>query len=167
MKRILLAALATVQTAVLAYGAADLTLSTGVQFLPGPRLVDGSDLNVMLGAVNTLRDQMDGTAALSPKCTVTGATPQTCNGVSGVVTTGTLTTAAVTNAAYVINNSSVTAASVIQCTDQGYSGTLFTAGIPELITCVPGAGTITVNISNTHATNALSDSVKIGFRVVN
>jgi hypothetical protein len=121
----------------------------------------------MLAAVNLLNDKTDGTAPITPACTVTGATPQTCNGVSGVVTTGTLTTAAVTDAAYVINDSSVTAASVIQCSDQGYSGTLFTAGLPELITCVPGAGTITVHISNTHATVALNGTVKIGFRVAN
>lgn len=167
MKRFLLAAMATALTAVVAFAAADLTLSTGTKFLPGPRLIDGNDLNIVLQAVNDLRDQMDGTKAITPSCTITGATPQTCNGVKGVVTTGTLTTAAVTNAAFVINNSSVTGASVVQCTDQGYSGALFTAGVPELVTCVPGTGTITVNISNTHATNALNGTVKIGFSVQN
>lgn len=100
-------------------------------------------------------------------CTVTGATPQTCNGASGAVTTGTLTTAAVTNAAYVINNSAVAATSRISCSLQSYSGTLVTNGIPVPVTCVPGAGTITVNMTNVHATNALNGVIVIGFNVAN
>jgi len=100
-------------------------------------------------------------------CTVTGATPQTCNGQRGIVTTGTLTTAAVTNAAYVINNSSVTSTSLIACTLQAYSGTLVTNGLPVAMTCVPGSGTITVNITNIHSVNALNGTVQIGFTVLN
>lgn len=100
-------------------------------------------------------------------CTATGTTPQTCNGIRGVVTTGTLTTAAVTNAAFVINDSSVTTGSVIMCSDQGYSGTLVTNGEPVFSSCVPGTGTITVNITNVHATNALNGTIQIGFTVFN
>lgn len=100
-------------------------------------------------------------------CTITGTTPQTCNAMSGVVTTGTLTTAAATNAAFTINNSSVVAASRVHCTNLGYSGTLVTNGYPLFLTCVPGAGTITVNITNTHAANALNGTVAIGFTVIN
>lgn len=100
-------------------------------------------------------------------CTVTGASPQTCNGQRGIVTSGTLTTAAATNAAYTINNSSVTASSLVQCTVQGYSGTLVTNGYPTIMSCVPGSGAITVNITNTHAANALSGTVAIGFAVLN
>lgn len=110
---------------------------------------------------------IDGGISFPNVCTVTGATPQTCNGSSGAVTTGTLTTAAATNAAYVINNTSVTAASRIQCTLQSYSGTIITNGIPVPVTCVPGAGTITVNLTNIHASNALNGTVVIGFRVDN
>jgi hypothetical protein len=99
-------------------------------------------------------------------CTVAGATPVTCNGQRGVATTGTLTTAGATAAtAYVINDSSVAATDVIQCTDLGYSGTLVTNGYPWIASCVPGSGTITVNIVNTHATSALNGTVKIGFVV--
>lgn len=100
-------------------------------------------------------------------CTITGASPQTCNGSEGVVTTGTLTTAAATDASYTINNSSVSATSVVQCTDEGYSGTLVTNGYPVLMVCIPGSGTITVHITNLHATNALSGTVQIGFNVFN
>lgn len=106
-----------------------------------------------------------GTGGLS--CTGSGATPQTCNGQRGIVTTNSLTTAAATNAAYVINNSSVTTSSMVHCTNQGYSGTIVTNGYPVIMTCVPGSGTITVNITNTHAANALSGTVQIGFTVMN
>lgn len=100
-------------------------------------------------------------------CTVSGATPQTCNGFQGVATTASLTTAAATNAAYVINNSSVAATSRVHCQNLGYSGTLVTNGYPTILSCVPGAGTITVNITNTHAANAMSGTVAIGFTVFN
>lgn len=95
-------------------------------------------------------------------CSASGATPQTCNGTRGFVTTNSLATAATTNAAYVINDSSVNAGSLIQCENLGYSGTIVTNGIPVFISCVPGAGTITVNITNAGA-NALSGTILIGF----
>jgi len=98
-------------------------------------------------------------------CTASGATPQTCNGTRGVVTTNSLSTAAATNAVYVINNNLVTAASNIGCQTQAYSGTLVTNGYPTILSCVPGPGTITVNITNTHAANALAGTVAIGFTI--
>lgn len=100
-------------------------------------------------------------------CTVTGATPQTCNGQRGIVTTGTLTTAAATSASYVINNSSVAATSLITCEVNAYSGTISTNGNPITEECVPGAGTITVSVRNINAANALNGAVGIGFAVLN
>lgn len=100
-------------------------------------------------------------------CTITGASPQICNGFQGVVTSGTLTTAAVTNAAYTITNSSVAATSRVSCQIQGYSGTLVTNGIPVIASCVPGAGSLVVNITNVHAANAMNGTVAIGFTVYN
>jgi hypothetical protein len=100
-------------------------------------------------------------------CTVAGATPQTCNGQRGIVTTNSLATAAATDATYVINNASVTASSLVVVTDVGYSGTLVTNGYPVLMSAVPGAGTITLHITNLHGANALSGTVKLGFAVLN
>lgn len=110
---------------------------------------------------------LDGQMIISSVCTASGSTPQTCNSISGAVTTNSLATAAATNAAYVINNNTVVATSRVNCTVLGYSGTLVTNGYPQILTCVPGAGTITVNITNTHAANALSGTVVIGFMVFN
>lgn len=100
-------------------------------------------------------------------CSASGATPQTCNGQRGIVTTNSLSTAAATDASFVVNDSSVTASSLVQCTAQAYSGTLVTNGYPVIMTCVPGSGTITVHITNTHPSNALAGTVKIGFTVLN
>jgi len=100
-------------------------------------------------------------------CTVTGATPQTCNGQRGIVTTGTLTTATSTASTYQINNSSVTTSSMVQCTLQAYSGTYFTNGIPVILDCKPGSGSITVDFANINGTNALNGTLAIGFAVLN
>ena len=100
-------------------------------------------------------------------CTASGATPQTCNGQRGTVTTNSLSTAAATDASYVINNSSVSSASLVVCSINAYSGTLSTNGDPVVTQCVPGSGTITVNVRNVHAANALSGTVAISFAVQN
>jgi hypothetical protein len=160
--------LAGLAAAGVAYGANDITLSTGTQFLPGPRMVDGNDLNIMLGVINKVQDQLDGTKSVGG-CVVVGpqATPATCNGVRGTVVTTALTNAAGANFAYTINNNLVTAASVIDCTLQAYSGTYTTNGIPIIVSCVPGAGSFIVNLGNAHGANALNGTVKIGFVITN
>lgn len=118
------------------------------------------DPSQQLGNLNTIIAGVNGTP-----CSATGASPQTCNGTRGTVTTGTLATAAATNAAFTINNSAVAANSQIVCSVLAYSGTIVTNGYPTIMTCVPTAGVITVNITNTHAANALNGTVTIGFVV--
>lgn len=99
-------------------------------------------------------------------CTASGATPQTCNGQRGLVTTNSLSTAATTDATFQINDNSVTAASMIQCTLDTYSGTMVTNGIPVVTLCVPASGNITVHITNVGA-NAMGGTVGIAFVVMN
>lgn len=110
---------------------------------------------------------LDGDLIIPNVCTITGATPQTCNARSGAVTTGTLTTAAVTNAAYVINNSAVVATSRVYCQILAYSGTPVTNGIPVIVACAPAAGTITLQITNAHASNAMNGTLVLAFWVLN
>lgn len=98
-------------------------------------------------------------------CTATGTTPQTCNATKGSVTTGTLTTAAVTAGSYVINNVNANTNSVMSCQLASYSGTLFTNGLPQLMTCTPGAGTITIGFANVHASNALNGTITWHFTI--
>lgn len=143
-QRLLLAAALFVPSTVLAAQVAPIT---------GP-----VDVGNAVGVLNTLASQINGSA-----CSASGASPQTCNGTRGSVVTGTLTTAAATNATYVINNSLVNASSIVICDVLAYSGTLVTNGYPMVMVCTPAAGTITVNITNVHPSNALNGTLTIGF----
>jgi hypothetical protein len=124
----------------------------------------GADANANL----SLKGNGTGLALLGQTiCTVSGATPQTCNGQRGIATTASLSTAAATATTYVINNTSVTASSLVHCESQGYSGTYVTNGYPVIMECKPGSGTITVGITNIHSANALSGTLALGFTVMN
>lgn len=148
LKRLLIAAvLASIPCGVFAAAVAPIT----GQALDPANII--STLNTVIGQLN------------GAPCVASGATPQTCNGTRGLVTTNSLSTAAVTNAAFVINDSIVTAGTFVSCNLTAYSGTLVTNGVPVILTCVPGAGTITVNIYNAGATNALSGTLNISFTV--
>ncbi len=129
---------------------------------PGPRLIDGAIINQLIDRLSG-----SGSPGFPASCSVTGASPQTCNGYRGTVTTGTLTTAGVTNAAFTINNNIVTATSIVSCDISGYTGTLVTNGIPVVTTCVASAGVLTANVTNVHASNALNGAVTINFIVFN
>ena len=124
----------------------------------------GSDANANIN----VKGSGTGIVALGQTiCTASGATPQTCNGQRGIATTNSLSTAAATDASYVINNSSVTSSSLVACTLNGYSGTFSTNGNPVIEACTPGSGTITVQFRNVNAANALSGTLALGFVVLN
>lgn len=134
------------------------------------------EANQLLNCLNLFVNQFNGgngytgtpqIVSAGSYCTASGATPQTCNGQRGLVTTASLSTAAATNANYVINNSLVTAASVCQVTVASYSGTLVTNGYPQPLVSATGTGTLTVSVTNTHAANALSGTVGLAFNCVN
>ena len=93
------------------------------------------------------------------------STAVTCNQPSGIITTVSSTAAANTTVSFTVNNSYVTAASDVVACVSGYSGTLSTNGIPVVTIGSVSAGSFVVNISNAHATNALSGTVKITFIV--
>lgn len=87
-RRPLIAAFAAILVSSLAAYAANLSFSTGTGFIPGPRMVDGSDLNVMVSAINTLQAQVAGNPALLGtgvnQVSVSGA----ATGVDPVITVG-------------------------------------------------------------------------------
>lgn len=124
----------------------------------------GADTNVNLSVAGNGTGIVDLGQAI---CTITGASPQTCNGQRGIVTTGTLTTAAATAASYTINNSSVTASSLVVCENQAYSGTYVTNGTPVILDCKAGSSTITVDFINLNASNAMNGTLQFGFAVLN
>jgi hypothetical protein len=96
-------------------------------------------------------------------CTGSGASPVTCNGQNGRITTVSLTTAASAATTYTINDSSVVATSNVQCTINIYTG----AGTPVVTQCTPGAGTIVATIANVNTTTALNSTVGLSFLVPN
>ncbi len=105
-------------------------------------------------------------AAPSAQYTVscTGTTTSTCSGLKIVTSYSGLTTAAgVTSAAQTVTNTSVTAASLIFCQAVGYAGT----GNPIIANVIPGAGSFTYLIQNTHASAALNATVPVACLVYN
>lgn len=96
--------------------------------------------------------------------TCTGTTTSTCSGIKIVTSYSGLTTAAgVTATAQTVTNTSVTAASLIFCQAVGYSGT----GNPIIANVIPGAGSFTYLIENTHASAALNATVPVACLVYN
>lgn len=91
-----------------------------------------------------------------------------CNGSSGIITSfgsySTGTRAAAT--AFTVTDTSVVATSVITANIQGYAGVLFTNGYPQVVVGTVAAGSFTLQVVNTDATNALSGALTIAFNVL-
>lgn len=135
-------------------GASTLVLTTG----QGAHIVsDGTNYQVMLGA---------GSGGGTTRCTVTGTTPQACNGIRGVVNMSGFTNASAVAAAFVITNTSVTTASILNCTLGTYGGVLTTNGLPVLLQCTPGTSGFTVTVTNM-GTTALAGTLSLQFEVIN
>jgi len=100
-------------------------------------------------------------------CTAADTVTANCNGQHGIATFTAVTVAAVTDKSETIGNTSVSASSQIICTLVSFTGTLVTNGIPVVTECVPGSGTITVHITNAHASNTTgSQSFLISYMVL-
>jgi hypothetical protein len=104
--------------------------------------------------------------ALYDKGTVTQLTvssnPVTLNAYNGVVETVTLATAATGQEMFTFNNSNLTVNSTVLLTIQ-YSGT----GFPVVSFDALLAGSLKLIISNVDTINALNDSVRIHFMIIN
>jgi hypothetical protein len=96
--------------------------------------------------------------------TCTGTTTATCTGNRFIVSVTGLTTAAgVTSASMAVTDSSVTAASIVQCEALGYGGT----GNARATNVVATASTVTFQVQNTHASAALNATVPVACMVYN
>lgn len=94
-------------------------------------------------------------------------TAVTCSGASGVITTQSATTAAVTaESGFVVTNTACHANSVVIARVVAYAGTLMTNGIPDVHVSAVSAGSFTLKVMNLHATNALSGTMTIHFHVL-
>lgn len=92
-------------------------------------------------------------------------TAVTLNAPSGIITTVSATTAAVSESQFTLNNSLIAATSVVLVSVQNYAGTYATNGIPTVKVQTVGAGSAIICVDNVHASNALSGVLKIGFLV--
>lgn len=102
------------------------------------------------------------------KATVTQATSTTTavtvNGASGVITGFASTLAADAVESYTVNNSHVSATSVVIASVQGYSGTVATSAVSVYVTDV-AEGSFVVNVANGGGA-ALDGAVTVGFVIV-
>lgn len=116
-----------------------------------------SPMDTPQGLVNTAIQEYNKSAPLAQTAaTCTGTTTATCQGIRiAASTTGLTTAAGVTATAQTVTDASVTAASQIFCQTMGYGGT----GNPVAVNVVPGAGSFTYQIQNTHASAALNATV--------
>lgn len=93
-----------------------------------------------------------------------GTTTATASSLRSVVSVTGLTTAAgVTSATMTVTNTTVVATSTIFCQANGYAGT----GNPIVVNIVPGAGSFTFALENTHASAALNATVPVACFVYN
>ncbi len=137
-------------------------------FNTGTSLSVPNYLNVGSGAAptNTATGSIS-TTNVTPTLQAFGAV--TANAASGLLSF-TVSTAANTCATATITNTNVVAGSQIQLTIQGYTGTLITNGLPavsRLNTAGSSTGSFILSLCNTHASNALSGNLYVGFWVLN
>jgi hypothetical protein len=115
--------------------------------------------NTAAGAISTTK--------VTPALQAFGAV--VANAASGVLAF-TVSTAAVTCATAVVTNTNVVAGSEVILTMQSYTGTPFTNGFPSVArsdTSGSSVGSFTLQLCNSHATNALSGNLYVAFWVLN
>lgn len=115
--------------------------------------------------------QLTGSDGLTiPSSTVTQATSVTTavtiNAVSGVITTFSQSAAADATVSFTVNNSTVESTDKILATITNYAGAYSTNGIPIVSVGTIASGSFVINVSNVHASNALSGALKISFVVL-
>ncbi len=155
MRTKIFAVLAAIFAMVLAPAAA---LASPVSYVTVP-------LDTVNASINTLVSSLNSTQPWSA-ITVTGSgtTTATASGLKSVVSVTGLTTAAgVTSATMTVTNTSVAASSFVMCQVNGYAG----GGNPMPVKIVPGAGSFTFAVQNTHASAALDATVPVACLVYN
>ncbi|MHB2015307.1 MAG: hypothetical protein ACYCW6_00005 [Candidatus Xenobia bacterium] len=106
-----------------------------------------------------------GDAAVSQATNIN--TGVTINAASGVITTQSASTAALTaETGFTVTDSAVGTASVVIARVTDYSGTLFTNGQPDIYVDTVAAGSFHVRVVNRDPTHALSGTMKIPFAVL-
>jgi len=123
----------------------------------GPLAYINTPMDTINAGLNTVISEYNAAAPSAQYVTsCTGTTAPTCQGVRlDISWTGLTTAAGVTSAAATVTDASVTATSMIICQPNSYGGT----GNPNAVNIVPGAGSFTYQIQNSHASAALNATV--------
>jgi len=153
MKRFLLTCLTA-----FALAAALPALASPVAYVNAPMSTPQELVNTAISNINS------SISSAAPLVTGSGTTAITASGLRTQISiTGLTTAAGVTSATTTVTNTSVAASSLIFCQANGYGGT----GNPTPVNIVPGVGSFTLAVQNTHASAALNATVPISCMVYN
>lgn len=94
--------------------------------------------------------------------TIVSTNPVTLNSRNGLIRTVTLTTAATGQESFIFNNTNITDNSTVLLTVE-----YFSTGFPVVSFGNLSAGSLTLVITNVDTLNALNDSVRIHFMIIN
>lgn len=97
-----------------------------------------------------------------PKTATAVAGAVTLNNYSGTITTESLTTAAAANYTLTITDNRIAANDIAFASIAGGTNS---QGSPSIIRVTPGAGSLVVVVTNSHATLALNGNLRIAFAV--
>jgi hypothetical protein len=151
---------------LLAIGASTIGNLTSINILANGGITAGTLSVANLSSLGSLL--VSGTTTLGnvtiPKGTVTqltsSTTPVTVNVQSGNVVTVSQTLAAQTSAVFVVNDSTITANSVVVANISNYSGT---TGLPVAYVTSVGLGVFSIVVSNHHTTAALNGTLTVAY----
>lgn len=154
-----------------------MTTLANLKFTPGFRLVDGTDLQVMVDALNgttpyagsftTLTASGEATVAsieldTGTKTASATAGAATLNKNAGVITSESLTIAAGSQYTLTLTNSTVAAADQVFASVANNSNT---GGTPCIVTVTPAAGSVVIVVQNIHASAAFNGTINIAYAV--
>lgn len=144
-----------------------MTNITSLAFVPGYRLVDGSDLNVIVDVLNGTTPAASTVTELTldtgTKTATATAGAATLNKMSGVITSESLSTAAGSTYTLTLTNSDIAATDMVFASVA--MGTA-TTGMPAVTTVKPGGGSVVIVVQNIASAAALNGTIKITFAVL-
>ena len=136
---------------------------TGAELLAvDTQLASGISPQTAYVTLEQLKDFMFGNTAKGTGTSVAGAV--TLNAGRGQITSEALTTAAGAVWTLTITNSRIAAADIVLASCR-IGGTNTTVG-PIVVTTTPAAGSVVINVRNTHASSALNGTIVVDFVVI-
>ena len=137
---------------------------TGAELLAvDTQLASGISPQTAYVTLEQLKDFMFGNTAEGTGTSVAGAV--TLNAGRGQIISEALSTAAGSVWTLTITNSRIAAADIVLASCRYMGGTNTTVG-PAVVTVTPAAGSVVINVRNTHASSALNGTIVVDFVVI-